>query len=195
MATFEELIGEEMKKAMKEVIADLHLIKSELVPHATLADLYQNSNIPDEYRYVTYLGRSSQILVNYSGFSFSLSYGQTLKLPFTGGIISYTGTDLWLTTEAVYESTLSGTQKSSTSWITGQVSVGTTPASLPVQTGNQILLQANPANANNISIGSSASSTSFTLSPGQTMELELDNLALIYAVSSASGNILAWSVR
>lgn len=102
MATFEELIGDEMKKAMKEVIADLHLIKNELSPQAVLADTYNGSTIPDEYRYVSYVGSQSSMSVSYSGFNFTINQSQTVKLPFKGGILNYSGSDLWLSTERIF---------------------------------------------------------------------------------------------
>ena len=76
----------------------------------------------------------------------------------------------------------------------GQESVTTTAAALPAQAGSEIFLQADPSNSANILIGN-ASSQHTVLQAGQSIDLSLANLALIYARSVSGTQKLNYLVR
>jgi hypothetical protein len=44
-------------------------------------------------------------------------------------------------------------------------------------------------------IGNAADNATFPLSPGQNATLDIANLNLVYAVASATGNVLYWAVN
>ena len=77
----------------------------------------------------------------------------------------------------------------------GSFDVPTTAGALPDVPGREVILQANPSNADNVAIGTSAAQP-LILTPGQfAPPLRISNLNLLYAVAAATGNSLSWLVR
>jgi hypothetical protein len=82
----------------------------------------------------------------------------------------------------------------SSTWLAGTFAVPTTAAALPSYPCNTVWIMADAANADNVSIGPSASNTPIVLTPGQNVSYPFTNSGMIYAVASATGNSLFWAV-
>ncbi len=70
----------------------------------------------------------------------------------------------------------------------------TTASAMTSQACNEVVIQASASNAQNVSIGNSTSQP-ISLAPGQDITLTINNLNLVYAVATATGNTLGWLVR
>jgi hypothetical protein len=81
------------------------------------------------------------------------------------------------------------------SWNNGVFDVPTSAAIVGTQAGHTVTLEADSGNADNVLIGNAANNATFPLSPGQSATLDVANLNLVYAVASATGNILYWAVN
>lgn len=81
------------------------------------------------------------------------------------------------------------------SWMNGVFDVPTTAAQVGSAAGSVVTLLAGSSNADTVFIGNSGSNATFPLYPGQSVEMRISNLNLVWAVAIATGNTLYWVVN
>lgn len=95
---------------------------------------------------------------------------------------------------AIYSAKMPTSNVVSASIAAGVFDVPTAAGQLPSQSGSEVLIQAAPGNADNVQIGTQTTQP-IVLVPGQSVSMAIDNLNLLWAIASATGNTLGWLVR
>ena len=190
--TFEQTITESMHVAVRSALKAFHEDKNKQTE--TFLDLaYADGIIPEGLRYLGYMGRNNgPVLISFSGYRVWLTQGMEIRIPLTGSTYtiesgSITSGMIYLTEERVLESELN----ISSHWDTFQETIGTSVTQLPNQPAREVTLEADSTNSGTITLVSKSNqSHGLVLSAGQSRALTVGNLSLIWAVASASGQLL-----
>ena len=83
----------------------------------------------------------------------------------------------------------------STALFDGSVSLTTGTVQLPSQTGSEFLIQADPANSNNVLLGATSGTQPIVLGPGASVPMPIVNLNLLYASTNTGTATLNWIGR